>query len=134
MSIKDLAAAELQRRLESLSTDDLLRMLETHTRAHVRRRASRSGEHRVERRSEPPPAPAVHRPSSPPTGTLTVGEAVRRAVVDARTPLLSGEIVEAAQALRPGTGEPTIRAEISRMAAAGRLKLAPGPERRFRAA
>lgn len=142
MTLRNLAAAELQRRLETMSTEELLRMLGQHTR---RRATSRSGEHRIERASEipaprrrssaPPPMGPSRASEAPPSGTImTVREAVLRAIRDARAPLTSGEIVAAAAELRPGTAEPTIRAEISRMNAAGELHLQGGSERRFRAA
>lgn len=117
ISIKEAAAAELARRLAEMSTEDLITVMGVRMR---RRRASA--------------APPARSRSTPPQGQLTVAAAVLQATQSGA--LTSNEIVAEAQRLRPGTAEPTIRAEISRMHAGGRLKRAPGGGSvvRFRAA
>lgn len=95
-------AAELERRLASMPTAELVSLL---------------------RDTAPPPAPVsqVVAAQAP-----TVRDLIRRVL--GRGSMRSQDVVAAVQALRPGTPSPTVRSDLSRMRVEGQLK-AVGPVR-----
>jgi hypothetical protein len=108
-NLKEIVDAEIAKRVAKMSTDELLALRNEEAPKRKRR------------------APATAAPRG--NYSITVSAAVLDAV--AAKWLDSSSIVEAVQQVRPGTPEPTIRADISRQAKRGTLKR--DEKNRFRA-
>lgn len=106
-NINDVIANELVRRVRKLSTEELL-SLAKNTVAVKRRAASKSGVHRLEL-------------AKPVESQVTINDAIVEATMKAKKALSTAEIVDGAKAIRPDAQEATIRAGISKLAAAGVL-------------
>ncbi len=109
-NINDVIANELVRRVRKLPTDELLALAKNGA-VLTRRRASKSGEH------------PVFVPRTVEGQPLTIAAAIVEAVPkDAKRGLKTSEIVDGAKVIRPDAAEATIRAGISKLAAAGVLR------------
>jgi hypothetical protein len=124
--INEIAAAELARRLRTLSTAELITLaqgVKPAAQASQRPTQHESGPRAVVRPLRPSSRPGAYsqRGAITERPTLTLADAVLLAVETSPHPLTSTEIVEEVMKLRPDSHSASIRSEISRLVSNRRL-------------